>query len=157
MAFAEDVRRMIRESLAVVKERGVDIYTFSIYHDHESETVSVCVDTAENSTKNVEEMNTYGSKHFRKAIEDGSLKEAALWQANVGRNLSLGNFALVNCAELDLTLSSDVPKDMYVVLVETVMKIESEIWAYAKDVSKLLFTCSTENDEVGLVWCRAAA
>lgn len=157
MAFAEEIRGMIRESLAVVKERGVDIYTFSIYHDRESETLSVCVDTAENSAKNVVEMNTYGSKHFRKAIENNSLKEAAPWQANVGRSLSLGDFALVNCAEVDLTLSSEVPRDLYIVLIETVMKMESEICAYARDLSKVLFTCSTENDEVGLVWCRAAA
>src|SRR5258708_2523137 len=96
--FAEVLSNAIDE----VRERGTPMYTFAFYHDHESAAVSVCVDTEENSRRSVAKSNAYGIKHFAQAIAAGDLKSAALWNANTGRSLSLGDFALVNVARANL-------------------------------------------------------
>ena len=50
----------------------------------------------------------------------GDLKDAALWQANVGRSLSLGDFAIVNAARTDI---GEVPVDdrFYVLMAQAVV------------------------------------
>src|SRR3712207_5236771 len=96
--FAEVLSNAIEE----VRERRTPVYTFALYHDHESAAVSVCVDTEENSLRPVAKSNAYGIKHFAKAVAAGDLKSAALWNANTGRSLSLGDFALVNVARVGL-------------------------------------------------------
>src|SRR5687767_4198389 len=93
---------VVTAAIEVVRKQSVPVHTFAFYHDHESGAVSVCVDTEENSRRVVADSNRYAMKEFAKAIERGDLENAARWQANVGRNLSLGDFALVNVARTEL-------------------------------------------------------
>ena len=67
-----------------------------------SPTRSLCVDTAESSAETVRSMNDFSSKYFQAAVEEGDLATAGLWQANVGRSLSFGDFVMVNVARTDL-------------------------------------------------------
>ena len=48
----EIFENLIDEALSKVS--GLNIYTFAIYHDHESGFVSVCIDTEENSKLKLE-------------------------------------------------------------------------------------------------------
>jgi hypothetical protein len=94
--------KILEEAIAEVRARRVPVFTFALYHDHESAAVSVCVDTEENSKKVVQSINSFNMKYFTKAVRSGDLKDAALWRANIGRSLSLGDFTMVNVARRDL-------------------------------------------------------
>lgn len=93
---------VLADAIERVRTVGVSVYTFALYFDHESPAISVCVDTIEKSQATVASINAYNSKYFHKAISSGDLKGAALWQSNIGRSLSLGDFHLVNVGRLDL-------------------------------------------------------
>jgi len=45
------------------------VYTFALYHDHESAAVSVCVDTEANSRRVVAHTNRYNMKHFTEVAD----------------------------------------------------------------------------------------
>ena len=85
----------------------------------------------------------------------GDLKDAALWQANVGRSLSLGDFAIVNAAHTDI---GDVPVDdrFYVLMTQAVVAIQNRVAALAPHPDKLVFACSGADDDVALVWAMPA-
>ena len=141
---------VVDRALAEVRRRSIRIYTFAFYHDHESSAVSVCVDTQDNSERVVRGINAYNSKHFFKAVEARDLKMAALWQANTGRNLSLGDFTAVNLARTDL------PEDLrgvdYCAMVRAVMVRHEEVRLQSLDPSVTLLACSGPEEEVALVW-----
>ena len=155
-------KRTMREELeklidnALKQAEGLDIFTFAIYHDHESEFVSVCIDTKENSNRQVEEMNIYNMKHFRRVVSEGNLEEAALWQANVGRNLSLGDFQAVNIVECDIK-NNQVNKSFYLGMVKAIENKSSAISQQSSHGNSLLFCCSTDAEEVGLTWAPSNA
>jgi hypothetical protein len=134
-----------------IEKAGVPVFTFALYHDHESGAVSVCVDTEEQSRATVRGINAYNAKHFLREIDDGNLKGAALWQANPGRSLSLGDFALVNLARTPLDGVS-VSSDFYLEMVRAVVAAGDTIAAFATDPERLLFACSGPDDEVTYVW-----
>ena len=127
------------------------VFTLAFYLDHESEAVSICADTRDNSSTVVASINAYNSKHFLEAVRDGDLDNAALWQANVGRNLSLGDFAAVNVARTDL---GDLPidPDLCRAMVDTVVSHHDRIRALSPEPENTVLACSTLDDEVGLVW-----
>ena len=136
---------------ALSKASGIDIFTFALYHDHESGFVSVCIDTKENSEIQLAKSNTYSMKNFRKAIENGQPEQARLWQANVGRSLSLGDFQAVNVAEL--TINDDLTNgDLYLDMVRAVQEKAPDILQQSTHKSSLVFCCSSADEEVGLVW-----
>jgi len=95
MSAASLFREVLESGLGEIESSGLPVFTFAMYHDHESGAVSVCADSEENSARAVASMNAYSAKHFGTAVAKGDLEHAALWQANVGRNLSLGDFAIV--------------------------------------------------------------
>lgn len=147
MLFADVLARAIKE----VAKRAIPVYTFAFYHDHESGAVSVCVDTETNSQKKVRETNDFNMKYFAKAIGQGNLEDAALWQANIGRNLSLGDFVLVNLARTDIK-SLHPNKSFYLKMVRSLIEQQTEITRLAQSPELLLFCCSGPDDEVKYVW-----
>ncbi|TDP61420.1 hypothetical protein [Roseateles toxinivorans] len=50
---------VLANAISEVKRRQVPVFTFALYHDHESKAVSVCVDTEENSGKVVRSIVLY--------------------------------------------------------------------------------------------------
>jgi hypothetical protein len=109
------------------------------------------MDTKANSIQQVRAQNAYVSKYFRKSIDSGDLNEAALWQANVGGNLSLGDFARVNVGRTEVDHAELTDGDC-VELIQTVIAHEREILGLAEISEDLLFCCSSPTDEVGIVW-----
>jgi hypothetical protein len=142
---------VIRDAIAVLKTKGIPLHTFAFYHDHESAAVSVCADTEANSRRVVLQMNRYRIGHFIEAIERRDVKHAALWQANVGRSLSLGDFALVNLARKDLGRLR-VGTTFHLVMVRTLLGYANEIAQLSPDPDTLLFCCSGPDNEIAYVW-----
>ncbi len=146
---------VLESALREIESSGLPVFTFAMYHDHESGAVSVCADSEENSARAVASMNAYNAKYFGPAVAKGDLKDAALWQANVGRSLSLGDFAIVNAARTDI---GEVPVDdlFYVLMAQAVVAIQDRVAALAPQPDKLVFACSGADDEVALVWAMPA-
>lgn len=141
---------VVDRALAEARSRSIRVYTFAFYHDHESAAVSVCVDTQDNSERVVRGINAYNSKHFFEAVETRDLKMAALWQANTGCSLSLGDFAAVNLARTELP--GNLRGVDYCAMVHAVMVRHEEVRLQSLDPSRTLLACSGPEEEVALVW-----
>ena len=144
--FAE----VLDAALAKLRAKAVPVFTFAFYHDHESAVVSVCVDTAENSGRKVAAVNKYNIRHFQKAVSEGDLNSASLWQANIGRNLSLGDMALVNLAKPTWRGRSGWP-----VLPFNGAGSDGRAepgGMLAPEPERLIFSCSGPESEVAYVW-----
>jgi hypothetical protein len=113
--------------------------------------VSVSVDTQENSMRVVAANNRYNMQYFMDCILGGRLSEASLWQANVGRNLSLGDFEVGNAARTplhDLVLT----ESFYLAIVQAVLAVQHRIAGLAPYPERLVRACSGSEDEVQYVW-----
>jgi hypothetical protein len=148
---AKVLSSVLKLAIAHIKKEGISVYTFAFYHDHESGAVSVCVDTRNNSEKSVKFMNDYNMGHFFKAVAKGDLKGASLWQANIGRSLSLGDFALVNTARTDIA-NLKIDEQFYVTMVQELVAVQGEIASLSDHPEHLVFACSGAGDEVAFVW-----
>jgi hypothetical protein len=142
---------VLTSAIAEIQERQAPVFTFALYHDHESSAVSVCADTEENSDRVVRSINAYNMKHFINAARAGDLKSASLWQANIGRSLSLGDFSLVNLARRSLG-ATRVNDQFYVEMVQSVMAVQNQVSALSPKAQRLVFACSGANSEVAYVW-----
>ncbi len=145
------LKGVMTRAIGELQQQAIDVYTFSFYLDHESEAVSVCADTRESSARLVATSNAFGSRYFLDAVRDGDLKAAELWQANVGRSLSLGDFAAVNVARKDLGRHR-LNLDLCLAMVETVIEHHDAIRKLSSDPANTILACSTLGNEVGLVW-----
>ena len=96
-------------------------------------------------------MNSYNMRYFVQAVATKNLKDALLWQANSGRSLSLGDFALVNVARTTLDQQT-LDGTFYVAMVQSLMAVHKRVAALALNPERLIFICSGENDEVAYVW-----
>ena len=143
--------RVIRAAIDAAVSNGLRVYTFALYFDHESPALSVCMDTKENSLKKVSEQNAYAAEYFHRFIDAGDLDQAAHWQVNIGRNLSLGDFAKVNVARTDVAHDEYSASDC-LALIRRVMTHEGEIRQLAEVPDELVFCCTSPTDEVGVVW-----
>lgn len=153
-SFLGDV---ISRAIKDIRKARLPLYTFAFYHDHESAAVSVCADTAESSATLVASSNEFNSKYFIKAVSNGDLKAIAMWTANPGRSLSLGDFAMVNVARTDFADGIRPGKDFYLAMIRAVIARESDIVTLAKQSENLIFCCSGPKDEVAFVWSATAA
>jgi hypothetical protein len=142
---------VLDKALAEVKARAIPVFTFALYHDHESEAVSVCVDTEENSNQFVLATNRLQMRYFMEAVENGDLKHAALWQANIGRSLSLGDFQLVNLARTQLN-GIVINDQFYVMMVKALVAVQGRVATLAPEPERLILACSGPDAEVAYVW-----
>ncbi len=141
---------VLSRAIAEVRARGIDVFTFA-FHDHESAAVSVCVDTAASSARLVRSQNAFTLRHFTDAVAKGALRKAALFKANVGRSLALGDFEMVNVARTDIE-GVPVTDEFYLQMIRAVCARESEIVSLTSDLSRLLFCASSAEWEVGYMW-----
>jgi hypothetical protein len=126
------------------------LYTFALYYDHESPAVSACLDSEENSAKVVARINSNNRQYFIPAAKSGDLKAASLWLANIGRNLSLGDFAMVNVGRTKVANAASA--GTFVEMLQALLAKEDEIAALASNRSTLLICCSGPDDEVQYWW-----
>ena len=143
--------QVLAEAIGIVRRDCASVYTIAFYHDHESGAIGVCVDTEESSRRLVASSNAYSQKYFWPAVEKGDLKDAALWNANAGRSLSLGDFSLVNLARTDLP-KGKVTDALYVEMIRALRAKEEEIVTLAASREKLLFCAAGPADEVAFTW-----
>lgn len=142
---------VLSRAIPEVRARGIDVFTFAFYHDHESAAVSICVDTEASSVRSVMSENAFNIRYFGEAVDRGDLEEAALFNANVGRSLSLGDFEMVNIARTDIGRIR--PDDnFYLSMICALREREREIVPLARDSQRLLFCASSADDEVGYLW-----
>ena len=147
-----EYRDLIFASLKKIEKAKINIYTYALYHDHESGFVSVCIDTKDNSLRSVQSSNDYVREKFITAIGNNDLKKALLWQCNAGRNFSLGNFKYINIEEIKVPLK---PKSnsFYLDMVKAIEEMSELIIRHSSYGKELAFCCSTKSEEVGLIWC----
>ena len=91
-------------------------------------------------------------KYFAKHVRDGSWGDACLFQANVGRSLSLGDFARVNVARADLPRRCRPDEAFYLAMARAIIANQREILDLSPDPEDVVFCCSSADSEVGLVW-----
>jgi hypothetical protein len=143
--------KVLSNAVDEIRGRGTPVYTFAFYHDHESAAISVCVDTEANSVLTANKWNAYWMKHFAKAINAGDLKAASMWRVKNERNLSLGDFALVNVARTRLVgISPD--KEFYLAMIRSVWERQMQVAELSPVPERLLFCCSGAQDEVAYTW-----
>ncbi len=141
---------MIDESLRKFnKEKS--IYTFAFYHDHESDAVSICIDTEDNSMKKVSESNENTKKYFYSFLEQGDMDSLKLWNFQTGRNFSLGDFSLVNIVYKNIEKELISPS-IYLEMIKSIERNKSKILKYSKNPEKVFFYCSSESNEVQYIW-----
>lgn len=119
---------VLHAALLQVRAKAVPIFTFALYHDHESGAVSVCVDTEQSSNRSVLATNAYNMRYFEEAVAAGDLNAASLWQANIGRSLSLGYFEMINIARAELR-DLVVNEQFYVAMVRALIAVQEQVAA----------------------------
>ena len=151
MTATDLFRAVLVRALEELEAAPIPIYTFALYHDHESSAVSVCVDTEESSQRLVLSTNRYNAGHFLQEVRAGNLRGASLWQANIGRSLSLGDFARVNLARSPLN-GLAIDDDFYLEMVRAVCEVAERIGALSPDPNRVIYATSGKDDEVAYVW-----
>ena len=147
--FLED---LINNALAEIEGTGTSVYTFAFYHDHESRTLSVCIDTKENSDKLVLQSNEWSNKHFLDYLNEGDLDSLKLFQINSGRNFSLGDFTHVNLARTKIPTKIEIDNSFYISVIKILQGRAADIKLRSNTPKEVIFCTSTEDDEVGLQW-----
>lgn len=143
---------VLTEAILRLRADPVPIHTFAFYHDYESGAVSVCVDTKESSRQHLRQGNRWSMKHFAQHIQAGNWEQASLFQANIGRSLSLGDFARVNLARTLLPPNTVTDDTFYLAMLRAVIAHQQDILSHAPDREDILFCCSGTDAEVGMVW-----
>ena len=151
MQASAQIDDVLSRALLEIAARALPVFTFALYHDHESKAISVCVDTAQNSARAVEAQNQYDMRHFHAAVADGDLHSASGWPVNTGRNLSLGDFALVNVGRTSLKRVG-TSHAFYVAMVRCVVAAEQRVLDLSPVPEEVVFACSGADDEVAYVW-----
>jgi hypothetical protein len=147
---------VLTEAISELRKKRLDVYTFALYFDHESNAISVCADTVSNSAATVRGINTYNRKYFDPAVASGDLKAASLWCSNIGRSLSLGDFVAKNLARTPAK-DSNLGSEFFVGMLHALMDAENEIATLTSDKDTLLLCCTGPSDETEFYWGLPAA
>ena len=145
---------VLERAIAALEKARADVYTFSFCHERAG-AVSVYADDATNSRRVVRELNRASMKNFTKAVKKRDFDEASMWQAMVGRSLSTSDFAW-KLARRSLGKLGQAPS-LHEAMLIAALKYTPKVTALTSDPEALLFTCSTADDEVGLIWSADAA
>ena len=143
---------VMQTALSELLGSPVPVHTFAFYHDHESGAVSVCVDTKESSLRLVRQSNQWSMKYFAQHLKDGSWEDVCLFQANIGRSLSLGDFARVKLARTLLPANTVTDRSFYLAMARALIAHQQEVLTLAPVPEDVVFCCSSPDSEVGLVW-----
>lgn len=147
---------ILERAIDELKKARADVYTFSFCHEQKSGSVSVYADSEASSRSVIGALNRSSMKRFAKAVKKRDLDEALMWQATVGRSLSLSNFAWKKLAKSSLGKLKNAP-ELHEAMLLAALDVAPKVAALTSDRDKLLFTCSTVDEEVGLVWTADAA
>jgi hypothetical protein len=141
---------VLERAIAALKKARADVYTFSFCHERVG-AVAVYADDYQSSRRVVRELNRASMKNFSKAVKKRDLDEALMWQAMVGRSLSPSDFAWKKLARRSLGKFKHAPS-LHEAMLLAAMRYAPKVAELSSDPESLLFTCSTADDEVGLIW-----
>lgn len=147
---------VLARAIDELKKARADVYTFSLCHERDRGAVAVYADSEANARRVVRELNRASMKRFAKAVRKRDLDEALMWQASVGRSLTLSDFAWKALARRPLGKLKNSPELHEAMLLAT-MQCAPLVAPLASDPEALLFTCSTADEDVGLIWTADAA
>ena len=143
---------VIKTALLELADEPVHVFTFAFYHDHESNAISVCIDTMESSERSIRAGNHWANPRFRDHVLKGDWDQARSFQSEHGRSLSLGDFARVNLARTDIPDEIVTDETFHLEMVRAVIRNEDAILRFAQTPEDVLFCCSSVDSEVGMVW-----
>lgn len=146
---------VLERAIAALKTARADVYTFSFCHERVG-AVSVYADDAANSRRVVRDLNRASMKNFRSAVNKRDLDEASMWQAMVGRSLSPSDFVWKKLGRRSLGKLKHAP-ELHEAMLLAALRYAPQVAPLSSDPESLLFTCSTADDEVGLIWSADAA
>jgi hypothetical protein len=133
-----------------------DVHTFAFCVEAGGRAVSVYADSETNARRVVHALNRASMKRFVRAVQKRDLDEASMWQASVGRNLSLRTFAWKTLARRALGKHSQAPELHHAMLLAA-LQHTPRVLELSSAPERVLFTCSTPDEEVGLIWTADAA
>ncbi len=114
MKEIEDILEdIIKEALLVVEKQKIDIFTFCLYHDHESRAIAVCIDTKENSKRFLVESNAWKKKYFYEKLTEENIEELKLWNFESGRSFSLGDYSYKNIGRIKIDNLGSLGANLY--------------------------------------------
>ena len=145
-------REMIEKAIQYLAQKKIDIYTFAFYHDHESFAVSICVDTLIDSENAVKSSNSFKMEQFYSAIYSNEIKGLILNKLDTGRSFSLGDFTCVNLSRKDIPEEMIITDQFYFDMIKAINEKKDKIIALSTKPEEVVFCCSTEDDEVGIIW-----
>jgi hypothetical protein len=147
---------VLQRALDALKKARADVYTFSFCHDRARGAVFVCADSALSSRRVIGKLNRSSMKRFANAVQKRDLEAALMWQATVGRSLSPQEFLWPNLGRRSLGKFKQAP-ELHEAMLLTAIQVVPKVVELTVDSEALLFTCSTADEEVGLVWTADAA
>lgn len=142
---------IIDKALNSLFSKGVDIYTFAFYYDHESHALEILADTKSNSNRQLLATQKLQHDEFMKAIEAKDLAKASRWGSAGERNISLGDF---QCKSLgrEVAKAPNNSAPFFLAMANAVIRNRIKISALSSDPDALVFLCSTQENEAGLIW-----
>ena len=143
--------QIIGDALHILFEKGTDIFTFALYYDHESHTVSVCADTRGNSLAMARQMNEFSAARFRDALAAKDLDQAGNWARVAERSYALGDFSFVSLGWQKIKAPSN-SAPFFLAMIRALQRNAPKIAALSRYPESLVFCCSSKNSEVGFTW-----
>src|SRR5690349_8308643 len=104
------LRSVLERAIDALEKARADVYTFSFCHERDGGAVSVFADSQASSRRVVRALNRASMKRFAKAVRKRDFEEALMWQATVGRSLSLSDFAWKKLARRPLGKLKSAPE-----------------------------------------------
>jgi hypothetical protein len=143
---------MVKEALALVIEKNINIYTFAYYHDHESSCIGIGIDTEENSNKLVKSSNEFTKKYFYRYLEDEDLNSLKSFCFNAGRSFYLGDYTYRNIVYKKIPEEYKSSKKMYLEMIKAINSNKEDILKFSDKPENIFFSCSSEDNEVEYIW-----
>lgn len=143
---------IIKEALEICESEEIIIYTFAMYFDELNNTISVCFDTKDNSTEILNSNKTRHSKYFHDALKKEDLDSMTKYSLSENRNLSLGDFELVDVCRTEIEISEINTNKLYLSMINAINRNRLDIIEMSNDVSELALCCSGPLDDTQFVW-----
>lgn len=143
---------IIKEALEICESEEIIIYTFAMYFDGLNSTISVCFDTKDNSTEMLNSNKTRHSKYFHDALKKEDLDSMTKYSLSENRNLSLGDFELVDVCRTEIEVSEIDTNKLYLSMINAINRNRLDIIEMSNDVSELALCCSGHLDDTQFVW-----
>ena len=144
--------KLIEAALLKAEIMNIDIYTFSVYHNYDSNRVSMYIDTEKNSELVISSLSGQYRPESIKLTPNRYLKAVAYRQAEVEINPKLPCYAAPNVVFAEFTPGFIPDGIFYLSIAKAIEAKKDAILSHSTQPDKVIFTCSTREDMFGLIW-----